>query len=218
MEVPITREGTQGAAAAVGTSAKVASSTSKTTETSSCTCGHQQQTQSTAAPEPRGHIIPIQVDATQEPQSPAATHTTEASAIKLDEKSSVDTKMESAVKNISQTIRRAQQAETISEPGSPRPLFAPPALRRRNVPIVTSSLLPITKRGRFFDDDFFASMRQDFQGAVNDVLGRWGEDKVLGNSRDALTTLGRYRQLRERNLDVESQAVTVTADQASHKV
>ena len=218
MEVPITREGTQAAGATLESSAKAASSTIKATDTSSCTCSHQQQTQSSAATQPRGHIIPIQVDATQEAQSPVQTHTTESSEMKLDDKSHVHTKVESAVKNISETIRRAQQADTTSEPGSPRPLFAPPSLRRRNIPINTSSLLPITKRGSFFNDDFFTSMRQDFHSALSDVLGRCGESSMPGNGRDALTTLDRYRQLRKRNLDVESQAMTVTADQSSHKV
>ncbi|KAG0694040.1 Protein lethal(2)essential for life [Chionoecetes opilio] len=217
MEVPITREGTQAAATTLESNAKAASSTSKTTETSSSTCSQQQQTQSSVAAEPRGQIIPIVVDASQEPQSPPAALTKDT-AMKLDAKSSVNTKIESAIKNISETVRRAQQFETTSEASSPRPLFAPPALRRRTIPISTSSLLPITKKGRFFDDDFFASMRQDFQGAVNEVLGRWGEGSVLGNGRDALTSLDRYRQLRGRNLDVESQAMTVTADQASHKI
>lgn len=216
MEVPITREGTQAAAATVDSSAKVASSTNKTTETASCTCSHQQQTQATATQEPRGHIIPINLDASQEPQSPAASQTCET---KLDEKSHVE-KKESAVKNISETIRRAQHSieATTASSASPRPLFTPPSLRGRNIPIAQSSLLPITKRGRFFDDDFFVNMRQDFQSAVNEVLGRWGEGSVLGNGHDALATLGKYRQLRERNHGVESQALTVSADQTSHKV
>lgn len=61
-------------------------------------------------------------------------------------------------------------------------------------------------------------MRQDFQSAVNDVLGRWGDSGALTNSRDDASRLGRYRQLREHNLNVESQAVTVTSDETSHKV
>lgn len=222
MEIPITREGTQAASVTVDTTAKAAASANKTTEMSSCTCSQQQQTQTsqqqqtqtTATSAPRGHIIPIQVDATQEPQSPAATPSTDASTIKVDEKSRSDTKA-SAIKNISESIRRAQQAVTSPEPGSPRPLFAPPFLRR---PTTTSSLLPITKKGKFFDDDFFSSMRQDFQKSVTDVLNRWDKGSTLGNGQDALSTLGKYRQLRERKLDVENQAVTVTADQSSHKV
>lgn len=219
MEVPITREGMQAAAATVDSSSKVASSSSKTTEAASCTCSHQQQAQSTATQESRGQIIPIQLDSSQEPQSPATSQTCEA---KVNEKVHVE-KKESAIKNISETIRRAQHSESTTEAStasctSPRPLFAPPSLRGRNIPIASSSLLPITKRGRFFDDDFFVNMRQDFQSAVNDVLGRWGESSVLGNGHDALASLGRYRQLRERNLGVESQAVTVSADQTSHKV
>lgn len=218
MEVPITREGAQAAAATVDSSSKVASSSSKTTETASCTCSHQQQAQSTATQEPRGHIIPIHLDASQEPQSPVASQTCET---KLEEKSNVE-KKGSAVKNISEIIRRAQHSESTEASTasctSPRPLFTPPTLRGRNIPITQSSLLPITKKGRFFDDDFFANMRQDFQSAVKDVLGRCGESSVLGNSHDALATLGRYRQLRERNLGVESQAVNVSADQTSHKV
>lgn len=218
MEVPITREGTQ-AAVSMDSSAKVASSSSKTAETATCTCGQQQQTQTTAIQEPRGHIIPIHLDDSQSSQSSAASQTCEA---KVEEKSHME-KKESAVKNISETIRRAQHSDTTAETTlasstSPRKLFAPPALRGRNIPITSSSLLPITKKGRFFDDDFFVNMRQDFQSAVNEVLGRWGEGSMLGSAPDALTTLGRYRQLRERNLGVESQAVTVSADQTSHKV
>lgn len=219
MEVPITREGTQAAAVSLDSSSKVASSSSKTTEAASCTCSHQQQAQSTSTQESRGQIIPIQLDGSQELHSPAASQTSET---KVNEKVHVE-KKESAVKNISETIRRAQQFDSTAEANtasctSPRPLFTPPSLRGRNIPIAQSSLLPITKRGRFFDDDFFANMRQDFHSAVNDVLGRWGEGSVLGNGHDALASLGRYRQLRERNLGVESQAVTVSADQASHKV
>lgn len=53
---------------------------------------------------------------------------------------------------------------------------------------------------------------------MNEVLGRWDDNEMITNDRDDASCLGRYKELRERSLNVESQAVTITADETSHKV
>ncbi|KAG7161076.1 uncharacterized protein LOC121875506 [Homarus americanus] len=72
-------------------------------------------------------------------------------------------------------------------------------------------LLPISHKGLFFHDSFFAEARQDFESAVKKVLDTWGETP----DSDHMTC---YRGLRERDLKEENQAVSITEDHQSHKV
>ncbi|KAK8751060.1 hypothetical protein OTU49_012763 [Cherax quadricarinatus] len=71
--------------------------------------------------------------------------------------------------------------------------------------------LPITKKGSFFEDSFFEDSRQLFQTAVRQVLEKSNET----SQTDDITT---YRNLRQRNLKEENQAVTVNEDQKTHKI
>lgn len=93
----------------------------------------------------------------------------------------------------------------------------------RNIPLSNCSFLPITRRGLFFSDSFFEDIRKDFENTVNETLRKWGETGLLTNGwGDANlrlpNNLSRYRQLRVHNLKEEDQAVTVTSDNARHKV
>lgn len=86
------------------------------------------------------------------------------------------------------------------------------------------SFLPVTRRGRFFQDSFFENTRSHFDDAVRDALSRWEDDSdFLSDSwRDSpsprLSNLSRYRQMRSRNRDEENLAVTVTSDNDVHKI
>ncbi|XP_047474772.1 uncharacterized protein LOC125029068 [Penaeus chinensis] len=84
-------------------------------------------------------------------------------------------------------------------------------------------LLPITRRGSFFQDSFFSDMHQKFDAAIKKVLNRWSTndlewtdtwDDVGLRYKDILQ---RYRELRSRHLE-ENLAVTVTSDKAGHKI
>lgn len=72
--------------------------------------------------------------------------------------------------------------------------------------------LPIVKRGGFFDDSFFEDSRQHFQVAIRNVLEKFNERNT---QTDDLTT---YRNLRQRNLKEETQAVTECDSDDIHRV
>ncbi|XP_063586553.1 uncharacterized protein LOC134764018 [Penaeus indicus] len=84
-------------------------------------------------------------------------------------------------------------------------------------------LLPITRRGSFFQDSFFSDMHQKFDAAIKKVLNRWSTNDLewtdTGNDvglryKDILQ---RYRELRSRHLE-QNLAVTVTSDKTGHKI
>ncbi|XP_063586536.1 uncharacterized protein LOC134764002 isoform X2 [Penaeus indicus] len=79
-------------------------------------------------------------------------------------------------------------------------------------------ILPIGRRGSFFQDSFFSDIHKDFDSSVREVLARWNDEdlKVKDFRRDDI--MDRYRQLRSRNLNEGNQAVTVTSDNESHKI
>ncbi|XP_042855521.1 uncharacterized protein LOC122242304 isoform X2 [Penaeus japonicus] len=86
------------------------------------------------------------------------------------------------------------------------------------------AFLPISHRGSFFQDAFFSGIQQHFDAALREVLDRWGGPDLKptpgaegANGRRG-DVIGRYRRLRSIDLKEENQAVTVTADDASHKV
>ncbi|KAK8751059.1 hypothetical protein OTU49_012763 [Cherax quadricarinatus] len=72
--------------------------------------------------------------------------------------------------------------------------------------------LPIVKKGSFFDDSFFEDSRELFQTAVRQVLEK---SNVTSTQVDDITN---YRNLRQRDLKEENQAVTVNEDQKTHKI
>lgn len=72
--------------------------------------------------------------------------------------------------------------------------------------------LSITKKGQFFNDSYFEDARQDFQDAIQDVLTKWGDKSKPAND------INSYRELRQRDLRDENQAIKSTEDQRYHKV
>ena len=83
--------------------------------------------------------------------------------------------------------------------------------------------LPISRKGRFFDDSFFESSRFDFDKKVNEILGRWGDEGRRDRWDDdedfrPSSNFNRYRNLRAQDLKDENQAMTVTSDDTAHKV
>nr|XP_027233902.1 uncharacterized protein LOC113825285 [Penaeus vannamei] len=86
------------------------------------------------------------------------------------------------------------------------------------------TLLPITRRGDFFQDSFFSGIHRNFDASIRKVLNGWNDaDLQLADFWDdddfhRSDRLGRYRQLRSRNLWSDNQAVTVTSDNISYKI
>lgn len=86
------------------------------------------------------------------------------------------------------------------------------------------SFLPVSRRGRFFQDSFFENTRSHFDDAIREALSRWDDDDdFLSDSwHDAgsplLSNFSRYRQMRNRHVDDDSLAVTVTSDNNVHKI
>ncbi|XP_068247511.1 serine-rich adhesin for platelets-like [Palaemon carinicauda] len=75
-----------------------------------------------------------------------------------------------------------------------------------------SSFLPVFEKGLFFHDDHFASLRQYFEKAVQEVMEKQGE--TLSRAHDMTS----YRSLREKDMREENQAVSVSEDHECHKV
>ncbi|KAK7067254.1 hypothetical protein SK128_020019 [Halocaridina rubra] len=87
-----------------------------------------------------------------------------------------------------------------------------------------SSFLPITRRGRFFQDSFFENTRSHFDDAVREALQKFGDDSDFfsdnwnnGSSKSA-NNFSRYRQMRSQSIDEDNLAVTVTSDSLVHKI
>ncbi|XP_068209021.1 dentin sialophosphoprotein-like [Palaemon carinicauda] len=78
----------------------------------------------------------------------------------------------------------------------------------------TDILLPISEKGSFFDDSFFDTARRDFEKSVEEVLNKFGRT----SAHDARDNMATYRSLRKENLQQENQAVSLTEDDAFHKV
>ncbi|KAK7067256.1 hypothetical protein SK128_020021 [Halocaridina rubra] len=79
--------------------------------------------------------------------------------------------------------------------------------------------LPITRRGHFFQDSFFENARSNFDDAIRDILGKWDATSMLNDVfQDRTNNFRRYRQLRNREMKEENQAVNVTSDNTSHKI
>ncbi|XP_027224557.2 uncharacterized protein [Penaeus vannamei] len=64
--------------------------------------------------------------------------------------------------------------------------------------------LPITRRGRFLEDDFFSGFQNNYKRAVDDVLDRWGSRKTLADR------LASYRRLREKDASDDTKAATIS--------
>ncbi|XP_063586537.1 uncharacterized protein LOC134764003 [Penaeus indicus] len=86
------------------------------------------------------------------------------------------------------------------------------------------TFLPITRKGGFFQDSFFSGIHRDFDASIRKVLNAWNDaDLQLADFWDdddfhRSDRLGRYRQLRSRNLWSDNQAVTVTSDDVNYKI
>lgn len=72
--------------------------------------------------------------------------------------------------------------------------------------------LPIIRKGLFSEDYFFENVRNNYSKAVRNVLEKANEWSCPSDAMHI------YRNLRQRNLKLENQAVSVTEDNHSHKV
>ncbi|XP_066965169.1 serine-rich adhesin for platelets-like [Macrobrachium rosenbergii] len=82
----------------------------------------------------------------------------------------------------------------------------------------TDILLPISEKGSFFHDSFFENARQDFEKSVKEVLNNFGMLEKHGKSTSVSHDMTSYRNLREKDMREENQAISVTEDHQSHKV
>lgn len=73
-------------------------------------------------------------------------------------------------------------------------------------------VLPIDRRGGFFEDSYFEDCRQHFQKAVKQVLQK---SNVTSTQADDIAT---YRDLRQRDLREETQVATVDDEDQFQKV
>lgn len=205
--------------------------TADNTQQSTCTCRLGEQTRRSPRPGGREHLIPIRVDDDHEDsRSAQTTVTTQAARESQNREFTTHLKAESTASSEHEASTRqsrcgespaASRASSVTSQASGKDTtqtHSTATTWNAKVRGASANQLPITRRGLFFDDSFFSGLHQDFESAVNDVLGRWGETSVLTDERDNSSRLGRYRQLREQNLNVESQAVTSTSDETSHKV
>ena len=71
---------------------------------------------------------------------------------------------------------------------------------------LSSRLLPITRRGQFFEDDFFRDFQPDYSNAVHDVLDRWGGRSMLADQ------FSNYRKARESQPDDDSTIAASISD------
>lgn len=164
----------------------------------------------------REHIIPIKVDEDLEEASRATANTQESQS----REQTCHIKAESTANSTCEASTK--QSRCAESPAASRASSVTSQAKEKTQTHSSTkswdaraNQLPITRRGLFFDDSFFSGLHQDFRSAVNDVLGRCGESSVL---TDNASRLDRYRELREHNRNVESQAVTATSDETSHKV
>lgn len=73
-------------------------------------------------------------------------------------------------------------------------------------------VLPINRKGGFFEDSYFEDCRQHFQKAVKQVLQQCN---VTSTQNDDIAT---YRDLRQRDLREENQVATVDDEEQFQKV
>lgn len=84
--------------------------------------------------------------------------------------------------------------------------------------------LPLTRKGRFFEDSSFSTSHQHFDDAIKKILDKWNDtDFELSDHWDDVgvrrnSFLNRYRRLRSQDLSEENQAVNVTSDNNSVKI
>lgn len=230
MDVPLVTQDTRSGLTDARTSF-TSSLTADNTQQSTCTCRLGEQTRRSPRPGGREHIIPIRVDDDHEAsRSAQSSVSTQAARESQNREFTSHTKAESTASSTHEASTRqsmcgespaASRASSVTSQASGKDTTQTHSTAKTwnaKVRSAPTNQLPITRRGLFFDDSFFSGLHQDFESAVNDVLGRWGETSVLTDDRDNTSRLGRYRQLREQNLNVESQAVTSTSDDTSHKV
>ncbi|XP_076061673.1 uncharacterized protein LOC143037410 [Oratosquilla oratoria] len=85
----------------------------------------------------------------------------------------------------------------------------------RIVAIQPETPLPLMVRGSFFDDIFFSNVHRDFEDGIDKILRRYNIGSSTKESKESLTN---YRTLRGGNLTDETQAVTLSEDDTSHKI
>jgi len=71
---------------------------------------------------------------------------------------------------------------------------------------LASRLLPITRRGQFFEDDFFRDYQPEYKTAVHDVLDKWGGRSLLADQ------FSNYRKARENEPQDDSSLAASISD------
>ncbi|KAA0195373.1 hypothetical protein HAZT_HAZT010393 [Hyalella azteca] len=71
---------------------------------------------------------------------------------------------------------------------------------------LAARLLPITRRGQFFEDDFFRDFQQDYSSAVHDVLDKYGGRSLLANQ------FSNYRKARQEGPQTDDSLAASISD------
>ncbi|XP_050702182.1 serine-rich adhesin for platelets-like isoform X15 [Eriocheir sinensis] len=137
-------------------------------------------------------------------QTSATTHSQSSSSM-----ASSATTVDSSVRSASREFQQA--SDTTNTTTATDAACTKPASENGFPAQPSDLLLPISHGGLFFQDSFFAQAHQEFEEAMKKVLQSAGEFPKA----DVMTS---YRNLRERHLTDENQAMSRSEDSQQHKV
>ena len=83
---------------------------------------------------------------------------------------------------------------------------------------VQSRILPIQRRGRFFQDSTFERVWDDFENAVDDLVTKKSSEKEETQKKEEDDQIQTYRNLRKVIKEEDNQAATVSKEQDGYKI
>ncbi|KAG0716801.1 Heat shock protein 22 [Chionoecetes opilio] len=83
---------------------------------------------------------------------------------------------------------------------------------------VQSRVLPIKRRGRFFQDSTFENVWDDFESAVEDLVAKQGPEKEDTPKKEEDDQIQAYRNLRKVIKEEDNQAATVSKEEDGYKI
>uniref|UniRef100_A0A0P4WKJ9 SHSP domain-containing protein n=1 Tax=Scylla olivacea TaxID=85551 RepID=A0A0P4WKJ9_SCYOL len=83
---------------------------------------------------------------------------------------------------------------------------------------VQSRILPIHRRGRFFQDSTFERVWDDFENAVDDLVTKRGSENEESQKKEEDDQIQTYRNLRKVIKEEDNQAATVSKEDDGYKI
>ncbi|KAK8389298.1 hypothetical protein O3P69_008785 [Scylla paramamosain] len=83
---------------------------------------------------------------------------------------------------------------------------------------VQSRILPIQRRGRFFQDSTFERVWDDFENAVDDLVTKRGSENEESQKKEEDDQIQTYRNLRKVIKEEDNQAATVSKEDDGYKI